>query len=208
MLNALPLPRTLTLALLALGLAGPALAQYKTVGPDGKVTYSDQPAAGAAGGRPPVATPADDSASLPLALRQPMARYPVTLYAARGCKSCDAGRQWLQQRGIPFAEKRVESAADIAAYQRLSNATTLPLLTIGAQKLTGFASGEWQSYLDAAGYPRESRLPASWRNPAPVSLAPASAPPAPAVRSGADEPTPEAAPSTPAVDPTAPRIRF
>lgn len=208
MLNALPLRRPLTLALLALGLAGPALAQYKTVGPDGKVTYSDQPAPGAAGNRPPVAA-ADDSAALPLALRQPMARYPVTLYAARGCRSCDAGRQWLQQRGIPFSEKRVESAADIAAYQRLNNnATTLPLLTIGAQKLLGFASGEWQSYLDAAGYPRESRLPANWRYPAPVSLAPASARPAPAAPSGADEPAPETVPSAPAVDPAAPRIRF
>jgi hypothetical protein len=36
-------------------------------------------------------------------------------------------------------------------------------LTIGSQTLRGFAPEVWSSYLDAAGYPRDSRLPATYQ---------------------------------------------
>lgn len=199
-------PRLHLLLAAALAAAGPAaLAQYKVVGPDGKVSYSDQPAAGATGGRAAVAEPASSASLLPLELRQAMGRYPVTLYAGKDCRSCDNGRQLLQQRGVPFTEKRVDTTADIAAFKRLSGSDSLPLLGIGSQQLKGLVSADWQAYLDAAGYPKTSRLPANWRNPAPTPLAAAAAPAAgPADTSPSDA----TAPVAPANDPTAPRIRF
>jgi hypothetical protein len=190
-----------------LACAGPAAqAQYKVVGPDGKVSYSDQPAPGATGGRAAVAEAASPAGQLPLEVRQAAGRYPVTLYAGKDCRSCDSGRQLLQQRGVPFTEKRVESSADIAAFKRLSNSDSLPLLTVGAQQLKGLVTADWQAYLDAAGYPKASRLPANWRNPAPTPLAP---PNAPAAAAADSPPQDAAAPSAaPGNDATAPRIRF
>ena len=39
----------------------------------------------------------------------------------------------------------------------------MPTLTIGAQTLRGLAPEVWNSYLDGAGYPRESRLPKTYQ---------------------------------------------
>ena len=177
-----PQSRSLALVGAALGLAAlamPAHAVYKIVGPDGKVTYSDTPppagapakvqavAVGAGGGGAPSLN------GLPNEVRQAATKYPVTLYAAPGCRPCDNARQFLQQRGIPFAEKMVgPSAADTAALQSQLGSTMLPALTIGQQQLKGYTQGEWISYLDAAGYPPESKLPASYRAPAATPLVP------------------------------------
>jgi glutaredoxin len=183
-------------------------AQYKVVGPDGKVTYTDQ-APTASARAPGVAAPADrgsDAQTLPANLRQVVGRYPVTLYAGKNCSPCDSGRQLLLSRGIPFTEKRVDSQADIAAFMALTGNGTIPALTIGQQRLKGWVSSEWVSYLDAAGYPKTSVLPANYRNPEPsplanpVTLAPSPAPTRPAV--------PEPERNTPANPPGTPNIRF
>jgi len=194
----------LNLATLAVGASLftvlPAQALYKVVGPDGKVTYTDRPAVGTenkvqsvgAGG-----SVANDVA-LPFDLRQAAQRYPVTLYVAPDCSPCDAGRQFLRQRGIPFSEKLVTTADDSNALQRLTGATGLPSLTVGAQVVRGWQREDWASYLDAAGYPKESRLPASFPQgkAEPLTEAKQAAPaPAPAQRQPA--PAPEPAPAPP-----------
>ena len=154
--------------LVALLAALPAQAQYKVIGADGKVTYTDRPpATGNAkvtslGSRGTASGPVD--VALPLELRQPAARYPVTLYTVTGaCNPCEAARQLLRQRGVPYAEKQVQSAEDGEALERLSGARDAPTLAIGSQLMRGLAPEVWSSYLDAAGYPRESRLPASYQ---------------------------------------------
>lgn len=155
--------------LLALGLAQwapPSMAQVqRSVGADGRVTYSDAPA--------PAAQHRAASAALPYALRQAVQRYPVTLYSAAQCTPCDSGRRLLQSRGIPFSEKTVETAADVAALERLAGTRELPVLGIGAQQIKGFSDTDWNQYLDAAGYARTSQLPANWQQPAATPLAPA-----------------------------------
>ena len=169
-------PRLIGIAALSL-IAGLAQAQYKVIGPDGKVTYTD---------KPPVAdnvkvqtinvgstaAAAQDLSGLPQELRQVVSRFPVVFYAGNGCNACDAGRNLLNVRGIPYSEKRVESQADIDALQRLSGSRSLPLLTIGNQKIKSLSVNEWQSYLDAAGYPKESKLPANYRRPQPSPITP------------------------------------
>lgn len=150
----------------------PASAQgiYRIVGPDGRVTYSDRPppanqqAPGVHGqGGGSAVGPA--TAPLPYALRQASGRYPVTLYTGADCSPCTAGMAYLEKRGIPFSEKTVTSNADIQALQRLSGGSSLPVLTIGSQQMRGFSEQEWKQYLDAAGYPAQSTLPAGYRRP-------------------------------------------
>ena len=162
------------LALACLAAALPAGAQqvYRIVGPDGKVTFSDRPAqsaqqqaAPAAPAAPSVAGTADSNANLPYALRQIAGRFPVTLYTSSDCAPCDSARQLLQARGIPYAERLVQTEADAAALQKLSGQNSLPFATVGKQFLSGFSSSEWTQYLDAAGYPATSQLPAQYRRP-------------------------------------------
>ncbi len=152
-----------------------ALAQYKVVGPDGRVTYTDRPPADSAARVTPMGQAGSAESApanaLPLELQRIVQRYPVTLYASAECTPCDAGRQLLQQRGIPYTERTVGgSSDDVAALERATGARSLPALTIGAQALPGFAPAQWSSYLDAAGYPRESRLPRGWAAPAATPL--------------------------------------
>lgn len=191
--------------LLAAGLCS-AQTLYRSVGPDGRITYSDRPLTANAdaattarrGGTGP--TPS----ALPYALQQVAARFPVLLYTGADCGPCDSARQLLTARGVPFNERTVQTDEDIEALRRLSGDTSLPVVTIGGQRLKGFAPGEWAQYLDSAGYPRTSQLPSGYRTPpaqplvalrAAVPATPASAP-GNGAPSAAASPTP--APANPA----------
>ena len=165
-----PWQRRIAAAALLLAVALPASALYKVVGPDGKVTYTDRPPPAAATGMPsrvtPMATaaiPPATAAALPTELRQVAARYPVTLYVLPNCAPCDSARTLLRQRGIPYAEKIVATEDDAETLQRLVGTRDAPTLTIGSQPLRGLSADTWNAYLDSAGYPRESRLPAGFQ---------------------------------------------
>ena len=101
--------------------------------------------------------------ALPAELRQPVLRHPVVLYTTTECSPCESGRQMLVTRGVPFNERRVGTEEDAQAFERLFGTRTLPLLTVGAQGLKGLSESEWAAYLDAAGYPRQSRMPRGWQ---------------------------------------------
>lgn len=172
----------------AFGTPVSALGQYKVVGPKGSVSYTDRPPARTPGTVEQLEVPATTvsqvtpNAALPLELRQVAGRYPVVLYTtAKDCEGCEAGRQYLRQRGIPFNEKQVNDG-DGQALERATGSRQMPSLTIGSQVLRGYAADQWATYLDAAGYPKQSRLPASYVAPAPTPLGvnPAAASPAPA----------------------------
>ena len=179
-------PKALLIFMLAIGSLGPALVQaqqvYRIVGPDGRVTFSDQPpalnsakvVANNAGSAPGNAAPT----GLPFELRQVALKFPVVLYTADNCVPCAAGRALLTGRGVPFSEKTILTAADTDALQRLSGASSLPFLTIGSQRLSGFSDVEWMEFLNAAGYPKSSLLPPSYRPPAAVPLVVVAAMPA------------------------------
>jgi glutaredoxin len=144
-----------------------AAAQYKVVGPDGSVTYTDRPPAAAnnkvtpltRSGGPAISGAAADSgmAQLPPELRQAAARYPVLLYTTTECASCDNARQLLQQRGIPYNEKRVLSEDDAVALERGLGWRTVPSLTIGPQALRGLTTLEWKDVSPASDTARPKR---------------------------------------------------
>lgn len=187
--------------------AGQAQAQavYRVVGPDGKITFSDKPpvasdkvTATGAGGK----AIGGGGAALPFELRQVAGKYPVTLYTSSNCAPCGSGRALLGSRGIPFAEKTVNTAEDSDALQRISGASSLPFLTIGGQQIKGYSDSEWTQFLDAAGYPKSSALPASYRNPAATPLVMVQKPAAAAQPEATQTQQAPAAPRTPPVNST------
>ena len=161
---------TLALALFAL----PGQAQFKVIGADGKVTYTDREPSASEGKVVPLgkkATVTQSAAAepeLPFELRQATTKYPVTLYVtSTACEPCNSGRQMLKQRGIPFNEKLVVTAEDSEALERLSGAREAPTLSHRlADRSAATLPRPGCAYLDAAGYPRESRLPSTYQYPA------------------------------------------
>lgn len=199
-------------ALLALALVAGALfsplsqAQqvYRIVGPDGKVTFSDQPPPAAGSGKVSTANRGGGAAAptgLPFELRQVASKYPVTLYSGENCGPCGAARALLINRGVPFSERTVTTNEDIKALQRLSGDASLPFATIGTQQLKGFSDMEWTQFLNAAGYPATSVLPPSYRPPAAAPLVTIATPPA--ATNGAPAARPAAAPEAVAPPPPA-----
>lgn len=160
----------LTLSVLAC-MGAQAQTVYRIVGPDGKVIFSDKPpstdqgkvTATGVGARNSVA-----SGNLPFELKQVVSKYPVVLYTSAKCAPCDAGRNLLNGRGIPFSERTITTNEDADFLQRLADTNSLPVLTVGGQKIKGYSDGEWTQYLNAAGYPATSALPSSYKNPAPT----------------------------------------
>ena len=192
----------------------PAWAQYKVVQPDGSVVYTDRPPASstaritpvgpskAAGTRAAAPAAADAlAAGLPSELRAAVLRYPVTLYSTADCTPCDNGRRLLQQRGIPYTERQVLNDDDVRALDKLLGVRNVPALSIGPQPLRGFSEADWQNFLDAAGYPRESRLPKGWKAAAASPLAPRVQAPAAADEQATRAPPPAAAAAPPSPPP-------
>lgn len=146
---------------------------YKWVGPDGKVTYSDTPPPKAAKVESKsLPSGASSTAGLPFELAEAVKTHPVTLYTTKDCAACDQGRQLLSQRGIPFREKTVNSAEDLAQFRKAGGGASMPLLTVGRTKETGFEAGAWNMALTSAGYPESSKLPKTYQNPPPEAAAP------------------------------------
>ena len=191
------------LAVLTLGglLGSVALAQgvYRIVGPDGRVSFSDQPppaaqarpVTGTAGSPAPAAA---GNAALPFELRRVASQFPVTLYTGKDCSPCNSGRNLLNSRGIPYVERTVTTPDDAAALTRLAGEPTVPVLTIGSQQIKGYSDVQWVQYLDAAGYPKQSQLPSNYRRPQPEPLVAAQ----PAAPTGTAQAAPPAAAQQPA----------
>lgn len=205
--------RSSAAALAGFLLALPSHALYKVVGPDGRVTYTDRAPAAELGRIQPLgrdgAAEASPIAALPLELRQVTARFPVTLYTALDCSPCEAGRRLLQTRGIPYVERRVSTDDDAEAMNRITGGRSVPTLTVGAQALRGLSDTDWHAYLDAAGYPRESKLPRGYQPPTATPLVAREAESKGAAAASAAAAAPEAAVAAPAAPPPSPTgIKF
>lgn len=205
------------LVAVALLVAGTAMAQYKIVAPDGRVTYTDRPDPQTSGkvssiSRSGLVRPAEAASSpqpLPYELRQVATRFPVTLYTTPDCPPCDRGRRLLQQRGVPYAERQVQSNEDLDALERLAATRTVPVLSVGAQLSRGWLETEWIAVLDGAGYPPQSRLPRDWQAPPVTPLVARPEAPARTAAEPAAPATPAAAaPKPPDEGPQLPSLRF
>jgi glutaredoxin len=157
--------RQLIMTLAALLCATSASAQvYKWKDAKGVTHFSDAPP-------PAVAEKAEvktyastsDGPALPYALAHATRANPVTLYTVSACAPCDQARSFLQQRGIPYAEKTVSNGDDQQKLKEVGDDLQVPLLVVGPRKLSGFEAGAWGQALDAASYPSQSLLPRGYQ---------------------------------------------
>ncbi|QRX83602.1 glutaredoxin family protein [Glaciimonas sp. PAMC28666] len=191
--------------------AGAQAQLYKSIGPDGHVTYSDiPPASGKIVDSKSRSNNTDgdaDTSGLSYELVQAQKNNPVTLYTSSKCIPCDDGRKLLRTRGIPFREKTITTNSDIARLKEVAGESQLPFLQIGRSKESGFEAVAWNAALSLAGYPQNNQLPKTYQNgqstaaapPGKASAAPEGAPTA------SEQPTPT---SRPATGTTTPGFRF
>ncbi|MFZ6758951.1 glutaredoxin family protein [Undibacterium sp. Ji50W] len=145
---------------------------YKWVGPDGKVTYSDQPPPGKIKVEKKSYSEGPDLGNLPPELAVVVAKNPVILYSTNNCSPCNDSRNFLKTNGVPFNEKTVSNNADLDKLKQVSGDTQLPFMLIAKVRFPGFNTEEWRKALDSAGYPATSKLPKDYRYPAAEPAAP------------------------------------
>jgi glutaredoxin len=153
--------------LLAMAFGVAAQTMYRWVDKEGRVHYTDKPPAAGEAAKVEqkravtLGVPAQEPSAL---MRQAAADYPVTLYTQPTCgEPCQSGREFLTRRGVPFSEKIVETDKDAAALRAViggSDKLTVPVMQVGAKSVTGYSSSQWDSLLDAAGYPKAAAKPA------------------------------------------------
>lgn len=167
--------RTLFLIVIIL-IAGSVHAEslYRWVDKEGKVHYGDRPAEDAVQAEQKRFSATGGDVELPYNLRKAKQDFPVTLYVTQKCGDfCVKAREFLNKRGIPFAETNVSTKAALEAFNKINSKGFFPSLTVGKTLLSGFEAGQWNSELDIAGYPQ---TPFYGFRPA------ASAPAAPAIK--------------------------
>lgn len=134
---------------------------YKSVGPDGKVVYSDSPPVDGKNARkmkfdnlPASPLPAAARASVEQLKRSSSTAVPATtavvLYSASWCGYCKAAKAYLGAHGIAYREIDVDTESGQAAYAQAGGGNGIPLLVAGGQRVQGFS----QSAYDALFPPR------------------------------------------------------
>ena len=169
-----PCQRSAVLALLVLCASAHGQTVYRTQGANGQAVFSDRPSVDAK--TVPLRSNASPDATLPYDLQQVMQRYPLVLYTTRECAPCGEARGWLMKRGLPFAERQINTPEDQLAFQPQGSSIRMPQLRVGEQVLTGFEKQNWGRYIAAAGYPDVVKLPAGYKRPDPAPLTNSAAP--------------------------------
>jgi glutaredoxin len=146
---------------IALGLAGALLAAatasaqtvYKSVGPDGKVVYSDHPPT--TGRLEKTMKFQLQSSALPASavsfMEQFRKNHPndapqaaaakgVTLYSAVWCGYCRKAKAWLGEHGVAYANVDVDTPGGAQALARAGGGTGIPVLVVDGRPLGGFSA--------------------------------------------------------------------
>lgn len=167
--------------------------QYRWVDDKGRVQYTDTPPPPGAkqvqkkhlDAAPPAA------AAEPYALQVAMKKAPVKLYTAPDAPGCAEARALLNERGIPFSEIAITTAAQMAELKNVSGGTIVPVMLVGGAVEKGFEAGGYHRALDYAGYPKPGVLrPRNQAAPVPPKPA-VPVPAAPSGDAGANRPAAE-----------------
>ncbi len=120
---------------------------YKWTDKDGTVNFTDTPPPPGArnvqkrGSAPGPADSGQGSFDLQLATKN----FPVVLYTAEPCPPCKEARDLLVNRGVPFREVQVSSAARRAPNcRRFPVRTDVPVMTVGKDVQRGYEQGAYQ----------------------------------------------------------------
>lgn len=145
---------------LALALAGTLLAiaaasaqtVYKSVGPDGKVVYSDQPPT--TGRLEKTMKFQLQSSALPASavsfMEQFRKTHPndapqaatrgVTLYSAVWCGYCRKAKAWLAEHGVAYANVDIDAPGGAQALAQAGGGTGIPVLVVDGRPIGGFSA--------------------------------------------------------------------
>lgn len=144
--------------LLALAVASAQAGEvYRWVDKSGVVHYGDNPGAEVQQVEQKEfhVPPAEKNANLPYETRRAQQSFPVTLYSGSNCGTpCQAARDFLNKRGIPFTEKTLSTREEISNFTKESGSDQAPTLRVGKTWLKNFNAEQWNSELDDAGYPK------------------------------------------------------
>lgn len=140
-----------------------ALAQiYRWTDENGRVHITDTPPPPGAKNvqkHPATAPSAQPQTNEPFALQEARKKAPVTLYSTPNCAPCNAARQLLNARGIPFREVSVVEENQVEELKKAVGADAVPSLVVGSAVQQGFLDSAYHAMLDAAGYPPRGVLP-------------------------------------------------
>lgn len=141
----------ITVALCAVALGVHAGTLYKSVGPDGRVTYSDQPPAQGK------VVKTMDYSNLPasplpesvLRTREELLKAGrqapsantggVQLFSASWCGYCRKAKAHLDRAGIAYREIDIDTPDGAAAFAGVARASGIPLLVWGGRQIKGYA---------------------------------------------------------------------
>jgi len=130
---------------------------YRWVDANGRVQYGERAPSGAKA-RPiesRVSTysgPAIVSRATPVSRSAaPGAPTEIKMYATGWCTYCKRAREYFARKGLRYTELDIEQSAQARAeYDRLG-ARGVPVILVGAQRMTGFSEGSMDQMLKSAG---------------------------------------------------------
>lgn len=137
-----------------------AQTAYRWIDKEGKVHYSDHPPPPAQAQRieqKKLEAPGSSGQNVSALTRQAMTDFPVTLFTTPDCGDpCKHGRDFLARRAVPYTEKSLQNQDDVTALRTVMGEapTKVPVMRVGARVAKGYQSQEWETLLDAAGYPK------------------------------------------------------
>jgi glutaredoxin len=142
---------------LILGLTwGSASAErlYRSVGPDGRVMYSDQPPSDSREVRtlditnlPSTPVPGlKNSAVRPPQTAASSGSDKVTLFAVNWCGYCKKAKAYLAEKRIPYREINTDTAEGKSAYRQAGGEGGVPLLLAGDKRLKGFSRTGYDAF--------------------------------------------------------------
>jgi glutaredoxin len=140
-----------------------ATTLYKSIGPDGKITYSDQPLAQARDTKTltfasapasPLSTEtlayidqlqksANARAAAPAAVSTPV------LYSASWCGYCKQAKAYLARKQVAYSEVDIDIKDGLAAYVRAGGGggKGVPLLVANGKSMFGFSAASYEKLL-------------------------------------------------------------
>lgn len=148
------------LLLLSTSVATTALAEslFKSVGPDGKITYSDHPPTE---GRilktmqlenlPSSALPASTASYVEQLTKLKASSSAiksisgVVLYAAAWCGYCKKAKAYLASKSITYREIDIDTNDGIAAFAQAGGGKGVPLLIADGQRIQGFSTAAYDA---------------------------------------------------------------
>jgi len=135
---------------------------YRVVGPDGRITYTDQAPQGKSTSVKEVSIPSypepqrwqapapTSGATSPSSSRGEASASPaneLVMYASQSCGYCKQARSHMKAKGIAYREVDVgKDKAGAAEFARLGG-KGVPLFSLGRQTLAGFSADSFDAFL-------------------------------------------------------------